>query len=310
MADVLDVLIVGGGAAGYTAGIFAARDRCRALLLEKFSSGGQVLNCEHITNFPGFPQGVAGYTLGPLLQEQATAAGLQIAMNEVTAVRRDGDLLRVETDGGAHTSRTLIVASGSRFTTLGVPGEEAFIGRGLSHCASCDGSFFMEKPVIVVGGGDAAVDEAIHLTRYASSVTVLHRRDTLRACASLQERGRGERKISFRWNTALRAIEGADGVERVQVEDLTTGKTDAVPASGVFIYAGLTPNTEFLSGLVALDERGQIVTDLRMRTRVPGILAAGDVRAESARQLVTSAGDGATAALAAVQYLRDGRWAA
>jgi len=231
MADVLDVLIVGGGAAGYTAGLFAARDRCRALLLEKFSSGGQVLNCEHITNFPGFPQGVAGYTLGPLLQEQATTAGLQIAMNEVTGVRRDGDLLRVETDGGSHTTRALIVASGSRFTTLGVPGEKAFIGRGLSHCASCDGSFFMEKPVIVVGGGDAAVDEAI--------------------------------------------------------------------------YAGLTPNTEFLGGLVPLDERGQIVTDLRMRTRVPGILAAGDVRAESARQLVT-----ATAALAAVQYLRDGRWAA
>jgi thioredoxin reductase (NADPH) len=194
MADVLDVLIVGGGAAGYTAGIFAARDRCRALLLEKFSSGGQVLNCEHITNFPGFPQGVAGYTLGPLLQEQATAAGLQIAMNEVTAVHRDGDLLRIETDGDAYTTRTLIVASGSRFTTLGVPGEEEFLGRGLSHCAPCDGSFFMEKPVIVVGGGDAAVDEAIHLTQYASSVTVLHRRETLRACASLQERGRGERK--------------------------------------------------------------------------------------------------------------------
>jgi len=231
-------------------------------------------------------------------------------MNEVTAVRRDGDLLRVETDGGSHISRTLIIASGSRFTTLGVPGEEAFIGRGLSHCASCDGSFFMEKPVIVVGGGDAAVDEALHLTQYASSVTVLHRRDTLRACASLRERAREARKLSFRWNTALRAIEGADGVERVQVEDLTSGKTDAVPASGVFIYAGLTPNTEFLGGLVPLDERGQIVTDLRMRTRVPGILAAGDVRAESARQLVTSAGDGATAALAAVQYLRDGRWAA
>ncbi len=280
MADVRDVLIVGGGAAGYTAGIFAARDRCRALLLEKFSAGGQVLNCEHITNFPGFPQGVAGYTLGPLLQEQATAAGLEVAMNEVTAVRRDGDLLLVETDGGVHATRTLIVASGSRFTTLGVPGEEEFVGRGISHCAACDGSFFMQKPVIVVGGGDAAVDEAVHLTQYAASVTVLHRRDTLRACASLQERGRSARKISFRWNTALRAIEGADGVERVQVEDV----------------------------VVPLDARGQIVTDLRMRTRVPGVLAAGDVRAESARQLVTSAGDGATAALAAIQYLRDGRW--
>ncbi|HSB41711.1 MAG TPA: FAD-dependent oxidoreductase [Methylomirabilota bacterium] len=308
MADVLDVLIVGGGAAGYTAGIFAARDRCRALLLEKFAAGGQVLNCEHITNFPGFPQGIAGYALGPLLQEQATAAGLQMAMNEVTAVRRDGDLLLVQTDGGAHTTRALIVASGSRFTTLGVPGEEEFAGRGISHCASCDGSFFMQKPVIVVGGGDAAVDEALHLSQYAASVTVLHRRDTLRACTSLQERARSERKVAFQWNTVVRAIEGAGGVERVQVEDVTSGKAATLEASGVFIYAGLTPNTEFLGGLVPVDARGQIVTDLRMRTRVPGVLAAGDVRAESARQLVTSAGDGATAALAAVQYLRDGRW--
>ncbi len=148
-------------------------------------------------------------------------------MNEVTAVRRDGGLLRVETDGGAHTTRALIVASGSRFTTLGVPGEEEFIGRGLSHCASCDGAFFMEEPVIVVGGGDAAVDEAIHLTQYAASVTVVHRRDTVRACASLQERAREEWKLPFKWNTALRAIEGADGVERVQLEDLTTGRTAA-----------------------------------------------------------------------------------
>jgi thioredoxin reductase (NADPH) len=206
-------------------------------------------------------------------------------------------------------TRTLIVASGSRFTTLGVPGEKEFAGRGISHCASCDGSFFMQKPVVVVGGGDAAVDEALHLTQYAASVTVLHRRDTLRACASLQERARSERKVSYRWNTVVRAIEGADGVERVQVEDVASGKTATLEASGVFIYAGLTPNTELLGGLVPLDARGQIVTDLRMRTRVPGILAAGDVRGESARQLVTSAGDGATAALAAVEYLRAGSWA-
>ncbi|HME95029.1 MAG TPA: FAD-dependent oxidoreductase [Methylomirabilota bacterium] len=310
MADVFDVLIVGGGAAGYTAGLFAARDRCRALLIEKFTAGGQVLNCEHITNFPGFPQGVAGYTLGPALQEQATAAGLQVAMNEVTAVRRADDLLQVDTDGGSHVGRALIVASGSRFTTLGVPGEEAFVGRGLSHCASCDGSFFMQKPVVVVGGGDAAVDEALHLTQYASSITVVHRRDTLRACASLQERGRREGKISFRWNTVVRAIEGGDGVERVQVADVGTGRNATIPASGVFIYAGLTPNTGFLGCLAPLDARGQIVTDRWMRTRVPGLLAAGDVRAESARQLVTAAGDGATAALAAVRYLRDGHWPA
>ncbi len=310
MADVLDVLIVGGGAAGYTAGLFAARDRLRARLLEKFSAGGQVLNCEHITNFPGFPQGVAGYTLGPLLQEQATAAGLEVAMHEVTAVRREGALLLVESDAGTQAARAVIVATGSRFTTLGVPGEEQFLGRGISHCASCDGSFFMQKPVVVVGGGDAAVDEALHLTQYASSVTIVHRRDRLRACASLEERARSERKIAFRWNTVVRAIEGGDGVERVQVADAASGRTATLDAAGVFVYAGLTPNSEPVAGLAPVDARGQIVTDLRMRTRVPGLLAAGDVRAESARQLVASAGDGATAALAAVEYLRGGGWPA
>ncbi len=310
MADALDVLIVGGGVAGYTAGLFAARDRLRARLLEKFSAGGQVLNCEHITNFPGFPQGVAGYTLGPLLQEQSTAAGLEVAMNEVTAVRRDGNLFLVESDTGIQAARAVIVATGSRFTALGVPGEEQFLGRGISHCASCDGSFFMQKPVVVVGGGDAAVDEALHLTQYASSVTIVHRRDRLRACASLEERARRERKIAFRWNTMVRAIEGGDGVERVQVADAASGRTATLEAAGVFIYAGLTPNSELVAGLAPLDARGQIVTDLRMRTRVPGLLAAGDVRAESARQLVASAGDGATAALAAVEYLRGGGWPA
>src|SRR4029077_6767540 len=189
----------------------------------------------------------------------------------------------VGTAGGSHETRPLIVASGSPFTRLGIPGEEQFVGRGVSHCASCDGSFFMQKPVVVVGGGDAAMDEALHLTQYASAVTVLHRRDALRACASLQERARSEPKLSFKWNSALRAIEGTDGVERVQVEDLATGKATTLAARGGFVYAGLTPNTECLNGLVPLEASGQIVTDLRMRTRVPGILAAGDVRAESAR---------------------------
>jgi thioredoxin reductase (NADPH) len=310
MGDVLDLLIVGGGAAGFTAGIFAARDRRRALLVERLSAGGQVLNCEHIANYPGFPDGVAGYTLGPLMQEQAMKLGLEVAMGEVSGIRLDGDVKIVETDGGRHAARAVIVASGSSFVTLGVPGEDTFLGRGISHCAACDGSFFMGKPVVVVGGGDAAVDEAVHLTQYAASVTVVHRRDALRACASLAERARRDAKIAFRWNTVLRAVEGGDGVERVQLEDLATGARSTLPASGVFIYAGLRPNTEFLGGLVPLDERGQIVTDIRMRTAVPGVLAAGDVRRDSARQLVSSAGDGATAALAAIDYLRTGRWPA
>ena len=308
MPTTHDVIVIGGGAAGYTAAMFTARDRLRTVVIERFASGGQVLNCEHIDNYPGFPDGIAGYTLGPALQQQADAAGTEVRMSEVTAVRREGDEIVVESDGEPLRARALVVASGSRFTTLNVPGEEEFVGTGISHCASCDGSFFMNQPVAVVGGGDAAVDEATHLTQYASQVTVIHRRDRLRAAAALQERARANGKIRFRWNAAVRAIEGAEGVQRLLVEDLATGAREPMTVSGVFIYAGLTPNTEFLGGLVPLSASGQIVTDLEMRTAVPGILAAGDVRAASARLLVASAGDGATAAMAAVRYLRTGVW--
>jgi thioredoxin reductase (NADPH) len=308
MAGAYDVVVVGGGAAGYTAAMFTARDRLRTLVLERFASGGQVLNCEHIENYPGFPDGVAGYTLGPALQQQANNAGAEVQMSEVTGLRLEGDDKVLDTDAGPVRARALIVASGSRFTALGVPGETEFVGKGISHCASCDGSFFMQQPVAVVGGGDAAVDEATHLTQYASEVTVIHRRDTLRAARVLQDKARANPKIRFRWNAAVRAIEGADGVQRVVVEDLATGARAPMAVSGVFIYAGLTPNTEFLGDLVPLAAGGQVVTDFEMRTAVPGVLAAGDVRAASARLLVASAGDGATAAMAAVRYLRGGGW--
>ncbi len=304
MPQPYDIIIIGGGAAGFTAGLYAARDRCRALLLERFSAGGQILNCEHIENFPGFPDGVAGYTLGPLLQQQATGLGLELQLTEVTSVRRGRNLLHLQTDAGAFEAKALIIASGSSFTTLDVPGEREFLGKGVSHCAACDGAFFMDKPVVVVGGGDAALDEALHLTQYASQVTVVHRRDTLRACRLLQERAQAHDKLSFRWNTVVRAIEGSDGVARVRLEDVTEGTASALDVAGVFIYAGLSANTGFLSDLVPLDPNGQVVTDVWMRTAVPGVLAAGDVRHASARQLVSAAGDGATAALAAIRYLR------
>jgi thioredoxin reductase (NADPH) len=308
MAGAYDVVVIGGGAAGYTAAMFAARDRFRTLVLERFASGGQVLNCEHIENYPGFPDGVAGYTLGPALQQQANNAGAELQMSEVTAVRRDGDGVLLETDGEPVSARALIVATGSRFTTLDVPGEAEFVGKGISHCASCDGSFFMNQPVAVVGGGDAAVDEATHLTQYAAKVTVIHRSAGLRAAAALQEHARANAKIAFRANAAVRAIEGAEGVQHIVVEDLATGARAPMPVNGVFIYAGLTPNTEFLGGLVPLNAAGQIITDIEMRTAVRGVLAAGDVRAQSARLLAASAGDGATAAMAAVRYLRSNAW--
>lgn len=309
MAEMYDIIIIGGGAAGLSAGIYAARDGCRAVLLERFSAGGQVLNCEHIENYPGFPDGVAGYSLGPLLQQQAMNFGLELKLTEVASVRLEGDERVVATDAGELRAKALIVATGSSFTSLNIPGEEDFVGRGVSHCASCDGAFFIDKPVVVVGGGDAAVDEGLHLTQYVSQVTLIHRRDTLRACHALQDRARQADKLTFRWNTVLRAIEGGEGVERVRLEDLQNGQTSQLEVAGVFIYAGLTPNTGFLDGVVALNGQGQIVTDLRMRTAVPGILAAGDVRGESSRQLISAAGDGATAALAAVRYVQTGEWA-
>ena len=308
MAESYDIIVIGGGAAGFTAGMYAARDRCQVVLLERFSAGGQVLNCEHIENYPGFPGGVAGYSLGPLMQQQAMNLGMQMKLTEVLSIKLDGAMKVLQTDEGELRAKAVIIASGSSFTTLGIPGEEEFVGKGVSHCASCDGAFFMDKPVVVVGGGDAAVDEGMHLTQYASGVTILHRRDTLGACQMLQERARKTDKLTLRWNTVLKAIEGEEGVERVQIEDTQTGKQSQLEVAGVFIYAGLTPNAPFLNGLVPINEQGQIITDLQMRTSIPGILAAGDVRCESSRQLISAAGDGATAALAAVRYLRNGEW--
>jgi thioredoxin reductase (NADPH) len=173
MAEIYDIVIIGGGAAGFTAGIYAARDRCQALLLERVAAGGQVLNCEHIENYPGFPEGVAGYTLGPLLQQQAVQLGLGVRLADVEAVRLEGELKVLQTGDGEVQTRALIIATGSGFTPLGVPGEEAFLGRGVSHCAACDGAMFMEQPVAVIGGGDAALDEALYLTQYASQVTIV-----------------------------------------------------------------------------------------------------------------------------------------
>ena len=306
MPSTYDIIIIGGGAAGFTAGLYAARDRCTALVVERFSAGGQVLNCEHIENYPGFPDGIAGYSLGPTLQQQAANMGVEMKLAEVQSLRLEGDTKVLQTEDGELHTKAVIIACGSSFTKLGVPGEEEFVGKGVSHCASCDGSFFMNEPVAVIGGGDAALDEGIHLTQYVSQVTVIHRRDQLRACSLLQERARANEKLQFRWNTVVRAIEGDSGVQRLQLEDVKTGERSQLDVTGAFIFAGLTPNTEFLKDVVPLNESGHVVTDLWMRTSVPGVCAAGDVRADSSRQLISAAGDGATAALAAIRYCRPG----
>src|SRR5262249_3068626 len=299
---------IGGGGAGVTAGLYAARGRGRGLLLERFSAGGQGLDCGHIENYPGVPDGGARDFLGPPLPHPANNPGLGNKTAEVQGVKLAGDEKVLQTDDGEVRAKALIIATGSSFTKLGIPGEDEFFGNGVSHCASCDGAFFMDQPVAVVGGGDAALDEGMHLTQYASQVTIIHRRDTLRACQLLQERARSKEKLAFRWNTVVQAIEGDDTVRRIQIADVKTGERSQLEVGGVFLYIGLTPNTQFLNGLLPLNERGQIITDLSMRTAIPGIVAAGDVRCESSRQLISAAGDGATAALAAVRYLQSGQW--
>lgn len=308
MADV-DLAIVGGGVAGLTAGLYAAWHRLDAVLLERMGTGGQIINADRVENYPGFPGGIKGYELAPLVAQQAMELGLRVEFADARRVTHDGNGYTVETDGEAWHARAVIVAAGSTLAKLDVPGEAEFEGRGVSYCAVCDGEFFRDKPVAVVGSGDSALDEALVLAEVASEVTVLHRQDKVHAAAALVERAHAHPRIRFRPNTEVRAIEGDEAVERLLLRG-QDGRAAHLPASGVFIYVGLRPNSSLLDGLLPVDAGGHIPVDLWMRAPLPGLLAAGDIRQHSARQVVSAAGDGATAAMAAMRYLRRGEWGA
>ena len=304
-----DVIIVGGGTAGLTAGMYASRHGLKSALLERLMTGGQVINAEKIENFPGFPDGISGAEFGPLLQDQATAQGLEIRLSEVTGLRQQGPGWRVETLDGELSSRAVIVAGGSTLKTLGVPGETELHGAGVSYCATCDGAFFVDQVVAVVGAGDSALDEAITLTEFASRVVVFRRGEQFSGQQVLQDRVRSSPKIEVRDNTTVTAILGDAQVQGVSIEDSESGETSRVDLSGVFVYVGLEPNTQYLRELLPLDNAGHIPTDIWMRTELPGLLAAGDIRQHSAAQLVSAAGDGATAAIAAHRYIQGHEWA-
>ena len=301
--DMYDVIIIGGGAAGLTAGIYTCRAGLKTLLLERLMPGGQVINAERIENFPGFPDGISGAEIGPLMQQQAMGYGLEIQLGEVDELEQDADGWRVSAWGTEHRSRSVIIAGGSTLRRLGVPGEEELFGAGVSYCATCDGGFFMNQVVGVVGGGDSALDEALVLTEYAGKVLLLHRGAAFSGENILQERVLAHPKIEVRWNTTVREIIGSGQVEGVGVVDELSGETLRIDLSGIFIYIGLDPNTEYLRDVIPLDNGGHIPTDIWMSTPVPGIFAAGDIRQNSAAQLVSAAGDGATAAIAARRYL-------
>lgn len=301
-----DVLIIGGGPAGLTAGLYASRARLNTLLFEKALIGGQILNADLVENYPGFPQGICGLDLGKLMHEQATRFGMKSLTAEATGIEVKDKTKVIKTTEGDFTARAVIIASGSERTKLGVPGEEKFTGRGVSYCAVCDAAFFRDKAVAVVGGGDAAISEAIHLARCAAKVTVIHRRSELRAARITQERAFAEPKINFLWNTVVDSIDGEDFVRRLGLSNLTTGEKSGLDVSGVFVSIGFKPNTGYLKDILTLDATGAIVTDDRLATAIPGVFAAGDIRHSSGRQVIAAAGDGALAAINAERFLTEG----
>lgn len=299
-----DVAIIGAGPAGLSAGIYAARARLQTLLLERTAPGGQAATTHLIENYPGFPEGISGPDLMEKMARQAERLGLRIELGEVVELAgREREIELRLAGGGTIFARSVIVATGSEPQRLGVLGEEEFRGRGVSYCATCDGAFFTGKEVMVVGGGDTAITEALFLTRFASRVTVVHRRDALRATKILQEEALAHPRIRFIWNAVVRRIEGEGKVQQVTVASTVDGEETAVPVEGVFIYIGMRPNTGFLSGRLELDEAGYVRTDARLHTSLQGVLAAGDVRTTSLRQIVTAVADGALAAVEAERYL-------
>ncbi len=308
MNEQYDVAIVGGGAAGMTAGLYASRAGMRTVVLERLMPGGQVINAEKIENLPGFPEGISGPDFAMSIQDQATRYGAEVELSEVSELRRDEPFWRLACYGEDVRARSVIVAGGSTLRRLGVPGEERLHGAGVSYCATCDGAFFADQVVAVVGGGDSALDEAAVLTEFASRVIVFHRRDSFRGQRVLQERALSHPKVEVRWNTVVDEILGETQVEGVATTDVTSGETTRVDLAGVFIYVGLEPNTEYLRNVVDLDKAGHVPTDIWMRTAQPGLFAAGDIRQGSAAQLVSAAGDGATAAIAAQRYVESGYW--
>jgi len=304
--DLYDVIIIGSGPAGMTAAIYTGRSLLKTLILEKIGSGGQAALTELIENYPGFPHGINGYELSQRMEEQAKNFGTSFEYADVQSITRDDQgIFHVFTESREFLSRTVIVATGASPKKLGIPGEEKFIGRGISFCATCDASFYKDKVVAVIGGGDSAVEEGMYLTRFASKVYIIHRRDQLRAARIVQERAFQNPKMEFIWNTVVEEVKGENFLEAIKLKNVKTGETSWLTISGMFLYIGLYPNTAFLTD-VNRDEQGYIITDEWMRTNIPGLFAAGDCRHTPLRQVITAASDGAIAAYGVEKYLEQG----
>jgi thioredoxin reductase (NADPH) len=300
-----DIVIIGGGPAGLSAGIYNSRARLRTLLIEKGAIGGMIINAPLVENYPGFTDGVSGIDLTGAMHKQATKFGLETLTAEVTGISVDGKAKVVRTSEGDFSAKAVIIAGGSERQKLGVPGEAEYTGKGVSYCATCDGAFFRDKVVAVVGGGNNAISEALELTKFASRVTVIHRRNELRATKIVQEKAFAEKKIEFLWDSVVTAILGGTFVNKVRVRDLKTGQESEIAVDGVFVSVGSQPATGYLKDVLTLDANGAIVVNDRMEASVPGVYAAGDIRAGSIRQVIGAAGDGAIAAVNAGKYTSD-----
>ena len=300
-----DVVIIGGGAAGLAAAVYSVRAMLKTLVIERQAIGGQILYTGEIENYPGFPEPISGPDLAVLYQRQAERFGAEFEYDTIKTLNVAGPVKRLVGEEGEYTAKAVIITSGGEHNKLEVPGEEEYSGRGVSYCATCDGNFFRAMDVTVVGGGDAAIDEGLYLTRMAKSVTVVHRRDELRASKILQERGFENSKMDFVWDTAVQEIKGNGVVHSIVLKNLKTGEVSEQVTEGVFIYVGFHPINDFMRGTVELDGAGHVVTDIQMRTNVSGVFAAGDVRAFSERQLANAVGDGVAAALSAYRYISE-----
>jgi thioredoxin reductase (NADPH) len=298
-----DLIIAGGGPAGLTAGLYAGRAMLKTLLVEKMILGGQAASTFLIENYPGFPEGIPGPELSQAMEKQARNFGLVIESGEVGALRPAGKLWEIEAGGRTLRSKAVIVASGVEPNKLGIPGEEELRGRGVSYCATCDGPFFRNQEIAVVGGGDSAVDETLYLTRFASKIYLIHRRNALRAEKILQDRAFKNPKIEILWDSVVAKVVGKNGVDGLEVRNVKTQAARDLKVGGVFFYVGWLPLTGFLKGIVPLDPAGYVPTDENMATSAPGIFAAGDARKKTLRQVATAVGDGAIAAFAAEKYI-------
>ena len=303
-----ETIIIGGGPAGYTAGIYAARSGLKTLLVEGAATVSQITITDLIENYPGIPDGIDGFELMQLFKKQALKFGLEIITKDVLALKINAAapvIWDVTLEDDSFRTLSIIAATGARWRNLEVPGEQEFAGRGISYCATCDGPFYRNKDVVVVGGGDTALQEALFLTHFAKKVFVIHRRDRLRAAKILQKRAFAEKKIEFVWNATLTEVTGRNFVTGIKIADVQSGKISEISAEGVFIFVGRLPHTGLFRDILRLDAGGYIITDDNMRTSAAGIFAAGDCRAKQFRQVVTAAGDGANAIYSAELYVEE-----